>query len=75
MQEPSLRSGFRVLAVASTINPEAVSGIVLDPKIVPHCGKLGIAFPPFTEHAFRPVGASDPAPDAAPGERGWRMVG
>jgi hypothetical protein len=67
MQKPPLRSGFRVLAVASTINPETFSGVVLNPKIVPHGGKLGIAFPPFAEHALRAVGAPDPASDAAPG--------
>ena len=75
VQEPPLRSGLRVLAVAGAINPEALSSVVLNPEIITHGGKFGIALPPFAEHAFWTVGAPDPAAYAAPGECGGWMVG
>ena len=63
-----MRAGGGILAVAGTVDPEALAGVVLDLEIVPHRDQLGIAFPPFAEHALGAVGALHAAADAAPGE-------
>ena len=62
MQEPALRAGGDILAVAAAIEPVALSRLVLDPEIVPHRGQLGIAVPPLAEH---PLGAVRPPHAAA----------
>ena len=65
-----MRCRWRVLAVASAIEPEALARLVLDLEIVAHRGQFGIALPPFAEHALGTVGALHAAAHAAPGEAG-----
>ena len=68
MQEPAMRAGRRILAVAGAVDPEALAGLVLDLEIVADRDQLGVALPPFAEDALGTVGAPDAAADAAPGE-------
>ena len=41
VQEPALRAGRGILAVAGAVDPVALAGIVLDPEIVAHRDQLG----------------------------------
>src|ERR1700732_760297 len=75
MQEPAVRAGRGVLAIAGAVDPEALARLVLDPKIVAHRDQLDVAFPPFPKDALGTVGALHAPPYAAPGETDGRMIG
>jgi hypothetical protein len=47
MQEPAMRSGGSILAVARSEDPVALASVVLDPKIVPYGRQLGVTLPPL----------------------------
>ena len=51
-----MRSGGGILSIAGAINPETLTGLVLDPKIVADRDQFGIAFPPFAEDTLWPIG-------------------
>ena len=70
-----MRPGCGILTITSAVNPEPFARFILNPKIIPHSGKLSIALPPLAEYPLRPVGAFDPAPDTTPGEADRRMIG
>src|SRR5690606_9346048 len=61
VQEPALRAGLGMLAVAGAIDPVATAGLVLDAEIIAYGGQFGVALPPFGVDALRPVGAAHPS--------------
>jgi transposase, IS6 family len=73
MQEPALRAGQWILAIAGAVDPVALTRIVLEAEIVTHRRQLRITLPPFAEHTLGAVGALHPPAHAAPGE-GSRWV-
>ena len=54
-----MRSRLGILAITGAENPEALAGVVLDPKIIPHRDQLRVTKPPFAEDTLRSVGAAD----------------
>src|ERR1700722_17911178 len=75
MQEPAMRAGVGILAVAGAVDPEALARLVFNPEIIPDGDQLGVALPPFAEDALGSVGPLHAATHAAPGEGDWGMVG
>ena len=55
-------------------HPVALAGIVFDAEVVAHRDQLGIALPPFAEHALGSVGALHAPAHAAPSEGYGRMI-
>src|SRR5690349_5557083 len=74
MHKPKVGAGFRIDAVASTINPVALTKLILDHEIVPHRLELAWSAPPLTKNPLRPVGAYDLPPLAPPSEDRRRLV-
>ena len=68
VQEPALRAGQRILAIARAEDPVALAGVVLDLEVVPHGVSSAIALPPFAEDALGAVGPLHAPAHAAPGE-------
>lgn len=75
MAEPTVVSGLGIDTVASSKHPEAFTAFILDDKIVAHRFHLGVTLPPLAKYPLWPIGAFDLAALAAPGDRGWWMVG
>src|SRR3546814_11106857 len=74
MQEPAMRAGRGVLAVAGAVDPEALADVILDPEIVAHGDQLCITLPPFAEQALGAICALHAPSDTAPGECHRRMI-
>lgn len=67
-----MRAGGGILAVTGSIDPEPLTAIIFNLKIVAHGDQFGIAFPPFSKDAFRPVCPLNAPTLPAPGEGdGW----
>src|SRR6516164_9683905 len=75
MQEPAMRSGGSILAVARSEDPVALASVVLDPKIVPYGRQLGVALPPFAKDALPPIRALYATANSAPGKGDGWMIG
>src|SRR6218665_310805 len=74
MQEPVMRAGAGVFAIAGAEDPVAPARLILDAKIIAYRRLFGSAFPPFAKNALRPVGAQDAGACAAPGKPYRRML-
>src|SRR3546814_13063751 len=74
MQEPAMRAGRGVLAVAGAVDPEALADVILDPEIVAHGDQTCITLPPFAEQALGAICALHAPSDTAPAERHRRMT-